>query len=267
MTQTDEMIVVEGEAPQTSNNSLPLSGMLEALLFVSDEPVSVVSLAEVLEKSAAEVMSALRDLQASYVSRGSGVELREVAGGWRLFTAPAYHDVVARYVGGWDARRLTAAALETLAIVAYNQPITRAGISSIRGVSSDSSLNGLVEKGLVREAGTADAPGNPMLYVTTRGFLERFGLTSLDELPDVMEFAPDDATKALIRQRLGGEALPVADEAARAQESAKQFETMAQDVLRAAEGAAETENPLQSMFGVVEKIDFDSLIFESDDDD
>ena len=215
-----------------------LPGALEALLFVSDEPVSVVNLADMIDMPVGRVEAALRALAAGYASRASGIELREVAGGWRLFTAPAFHDLIEAYVMSWDTRRLTQASLETLAIVAYNQPITRAGISSIRGVNSDSSLNGLIEKGLVRESGTADAPGNPMLYVTSRVFLERFGLTSIDDLPDVTTFAPDEETRALIRERLGGSPEPV-----------------------------EEQQDQGSLFDAVEKIDFDKLVFISDDDD
>ena len=229
-----------------------LPGALEALLFVSDEPLSVMTMAEMLDARASTVEDALKALSRSMEERGSGVELREVAGGWRLFTAPAFHELIESYVMSWDSRRLTRASLETLAIVAYNQPITRAGISSIRGVNSDSSLNGLVEKGLVREAGTADVPGNPMLYVTSRVFLERFGLKSVDDLPDVTAFAPDEETKALIRERLGGGISPQ-------EELAREAETT--DGARALAGAAAT------LFGAVDKIDFDKLIFESDDDE
>ena len=227
-----------------------LPGAIEALLFVTDEPVSVVSLAEMLEVRATDAEAALHQLAESLVARGSGVELREVAGGWRLFTAPRFHELIERYVMSWDTRRLTQASLETLAIVAYNQPITRAGISSIRGVNSDSSLNGLVEKGLVREAGTADAPGNPMLYVTTRVFLERFGLTSVEDLPDVTSFAPDEETKALIRERLGGDA-----------------RVSGLDDEETASGAEDAQIDAHALFGAVDKIDFDSLVFVSDDDD
>lgn len=217
-------------------NRLP--GAIEALLFVSDEPVDIMTISEMLDVRHDRVDRILRALARGYEDRGSGLELREVAGGWRLFTAPAFHDLIERYVVSWDTRRLTQASLETLAIVAYNQPVTRASISSIRGVNSDSSVNSLLEKGLIREAGTADAPGNPMLYVTTRNFLERFGLASVDDLPDVTAFAPDEATKALIRERLGG---------------------------GTAEEVAETEGGLP--FGAVEKIDFDTLVFDTDDDD
>ena len=130
--------------------------------------------------------------------------LREVAGGWRLFTNPVYHHLVERYVVSWDTRKLSQAALETLAVVAYLQPVTRAQIASVRGVNSDSPVSSLVEKGLVREVGTADAPGTPGLYGTTKTFLERFGLASTADLPPLELYAPDEETRRLIRERLSG---------------------------------------------------------------
>ena len=192
-----------------------LSGAIEAMLFVTDEPVGVIELADMLEADPKLVEQALVDLREKLEREQRGIQLREVAGGWRLYTHPAYHDLVEKYVLSWDTRKLSQAAMETLAIVAYLQPCTRAGVASVRGVNSDSSINSLVEKGLIREAGQADAPGNPTLYATTRGFLEKFGLRSVSDLPDFDEFAPDDATRQLIRERLsaGGQEARVAPEA------------------------------------------------------
>lgn len=192
-----------------------LSGAIEAMLFVTDEPVGVIELADMLEADPKLVEQALVDLREKLEREQRGIQLREVAGGWRLYTHPAYHDLVEKYVLSWDTRKLSQAAMETLAIVAYLQPCTRAGVASVRGVNSDSSINSLVEKGLIREAGQADAPGNPMLYATTRGFLEKFGLRSVSDLPNLDEFAPDDATRQLIRERLsaGGQEARVAPEA------------------------------------------------------
>lgn len=192
-----------------------LSGAIEAMLFVTDEPVGVIELADMLEVDPKLVEQALVDLREKLEREQRGIQLREVAGGWRLYTHPAYHDLVEKYVLSWDTRKLSQAAMETLAIVAYLQPCTRAGVASVRGVNSDSSINSLVEKGLIREAGQADAPGNPTLYATTRGFLEKFGLRSVSDLPDLDEFAPDDATRQLIRERLsaGGQEARVAPEA------------------------------------------------------
>ena len=160
-----------------------LAGALEAMLFVTDEPVGTIALAEMLECEVGAVEAALVRLRDDLETRGSGIQLREVAGGWRLFTHPAYHELIEKYVLSWDTRKLSAAAMETLAIVAYTQPVTRAGVASVRGVNSDSSINSLVEKGLVREVGTEDAPGNPVLYGTTRGFLEKFGRAALPTCP------------------------------------------------------------------------------------
>ena len=192
-----------------------LSGAIEAMLFVTDEPVGVIELADMLEADPKLVEQALVDLREKLEREQRGIQLREVAGGWRLYTHPAYHDLVEKYVLSWDTRKLSQAAMETLAIVAYLQPCTRAGVASVRGVNSDSSINSLVEKGLIREAGQADAPGNPALYATTRGFLEKFGLRSVSDLPDLDDFAPDDATRQLIRERLsaGGQEARVAPEA------------------------------------------------------
>ena len=192
-----------------------LSGAIEAMLFVTDEPVGVIELADMLEADPKLVEQALVDLREKLEREQRGIQLREVAGGWRLYTHPAYHDLVEKYVLSWDTRKLSQAAMETLAIVAYLQPCTRAGVASVRGVNSDSSINSLVEKGLIREAGQADAPGNPTLYATTRGFLEKFGLRSVRDLPNLDEFAPDDATRQLIRERLsaGGQEARVSPEA------------------------------------------------------
>lgn len=194
-----------------------LAGALEAMLFVTDEPVGTIALAEMLECEVGAVEAALVQLRDDLAARSSGIQLREVAGGWRLFTHPAYHELIEKYVLSWDTRKLSAAAMETLAIVAYTQPVTRAGVASVRGVNSDSSINSLVEKGLVREVGTEDAPGNPVLYGTTRGFLEKFGLRSPADLPDLADFAPDAETRRLITERLSAtrKDATVSDEQAR----------------------------------------------------
>lgn len=179
-----------------------LKGAVEALLFVTDEPVSAVSLAKVLEIGPGDVESILADLAVEYSEADRGMQLREVAGGWRLFTHPAHHELIEKYVISWDTRRLSQAALEALAVVAFHQPVTRAGINAIRGVNSEGVVSSLIEKGLVREVGRDRGPGNAILYGTTRTFLERFGLRSLDDLPPLEEFAPDDEIREAIRERL-----------------------------------------------------------------
>ena len=261
-----------------------LSGAIEAMLFVTDEPVGVIELADMLEVDPKLVEQALVDLRGKLEREQRGIQLREVAGGWRLYTHPAYHDLVEKYVLSWDTRKLSQAAMETLAIVAYLQPCTRAGVASVRGVNSDSSINSLVEKGLIREAGQADAPGNPTLYATTRGFLEKFGLRSVSDLPDLDEFAPDDATRQLICERLsaGGQEARVAQmsdgEAADPLDGLQfDFEDEGAGVALTSEksdGDGPASNAAQQMladamaqsFGLVEKIDFDNLKFETDDE-
>ena len=263
-------------------DQVQLSGAIEAMLFVTDEPVGVIELADMLEADPKLVEQALVDLREKLEREQRGIQLREVAGGWRLYTHPAYHDLVS-----WDTRKLSQAAMETLAIVAYLQPCTRAGVASVRGVNSDSSINSLVEKGLIREAGQADAPGNPTLYATTRGFLEKFGLRSVSDLPDLDEFAPDDATRQLIRERLsaGGQEARVAPEAQMSDGEAGDpldglqfdFEDEGAGVALTSEksdGDGPASNAAQQMladamaqsFGLVEKIDFDNLKFETDDE-
>lgn len=183
-----------------------LRGAIEALLFVSDEPVSAARVARILEADATTVNSLLDELSREYRDAERGFQLREVAGGWRLYTHPAYHDAIEQYVLSWDTRRLSQAALEALAVIAYHQPVTRAGVNAVRGVNSEAVISSLIEKGLVREAGRDREAGNAILYVTTRTFLEKFGLKSLDELPPLEEFSPDPQTEAAIRERLGGSA-------------------------------------------------------------
>ncbi len=250
-----------------------LSGAVEAMLFVTDEPVGVIDLADMLEVEPAQVEEALVQLSERFEREERGIQLREVAGGWRLYTHPAYHELVEKYVLSWDTRKLSQAAMETLAIVAYLQPCTRAGVASVRGVNSDSSINSLVEKGLVREAGQADAPGNPTLYATTRGFLEKFGLRSTKDLPPIEDYAPDDATRKLIQERLSGstEGVRVAPEAqlggvdlpyvAEGSASEVAYDEPASDDAQEALSQA-----MAGAFGLVEKIDFDGLNFDTDDE-
>ncbi len=185
-----------------SRENSGIKGAIEALLFVSDEPVPASRLAKVLEVATAEVDDVLKALAAEYAADERGFQLREVAGGWRMYTHPAYHQQVEEYVLSWDTRRLSQAALEALAVVAYHQPVTRQGVNAVRGVNSEAVISSLIEKGLVREVGRDKNAGNAILYGTTRTFLERFGLKDLSELPPLAEFAPDPETERAIRERL-----------------------------------------------------------------
>ena len=184
-----------------------LKGLLEALLLVSDDSVPATELARAAGAEPGEVASALAELAAEYADANRGIQLREVAGGWRLFTHPAYHDRVADYVLSWDTRRLSQAALETLAVIAYHQPVTREGVKAIRGVNSDGVISSLREKGLVREVGRDRDRGQAQLWGTTRLFLEHFGLRSLRELPPLEDFAPDEESRRFIRERLSGRSI------------------------------------------------------------
>jgi segregation and condensation protein B len=158
---------------------------LEALLFVSDEPLSAAVLAQALgvDRKQAEALCAA--LAEELESRGSGTVLRNVAGGWRLFTHPETAESVERFVLSSRQARLTKAALETLAIVAYKQPVTRHQVSAIRGVNSDGVLRALQDRGIVHEVGREETPGRPVLYGTGPEFLERLGLPSLASLPSL----------------------------------------------------------------------------------
>jgi segregation and condensation protein B len=162
-----------------------LDRALEAILFLAEEPVTAATLAQVVEAPRAEVDRRLVDLASAYEGRGSGLALRQVAGGWRLYT----HADVASYVEGFVLStrhaRLTKAALETLAIVSYKQPVSRHQVSSIRGANSDGVLRTLVERGLVEEVGREEGLGRAVLYGTTSEFLERLGLPSLSDLPPI----------------------------------------------------------------------------------
>lgn len=158
---------------------------LEALFFVSDEPLAATVLAQALEMDRRTVEALCDRLQRELEERASGLVLRNVAGGWRLFTHPDVAAEVERFVLSSRQARLTKAALETLAIVAYKQPVTRLQVSGIRGVNSDGVLRALVDRGIVEEAGRDEGPGRPVLYATTPQFLERLGLPSLAALPSL----------------------------------------------------------------------------------
>lgn len=162
---------------------------VEAILLVADEPIPANDLAQVLEVADAEVVGVLRQLRRGYLDHGHGFVLREVAGGWRLYTAPQAAAYVERWVTHGRSSTLSRAALETLAIVAYRQPVTRATISQIRGVDADGAVRTLVARELVVPVGRSDAPGQPVLYGTTGPFLEQLGLGAVDDLPALGVFA------------------------------------------------------------------------------
>jgi len=177
----------------TETLDVPLAELrpaLEAVLMVADQPLDHVTLASAVGYPPGEVVAALEGLAAEYAEQGRGFDLRNVAGGWRYYTREEYAAVVERFVLDGQRARLTQAALETLAVVAYKQPVSRARVSAIRGVNVDGVMRTLVARGLVEEAGT-DSETTATLYKTTSYFLERIGVTSLEELPELAPFLPE----------------------------------------------------------------------------
>jgi segregation and condensation protein B len=158
---------------------------LEAILFVAGEPLSSGTLAQAVEVDRRHIEALLEEMARSYEDRGAGITLRNVAGGWMLSTHPEAAPHVEQFVLSSRHARLTKASLETLAIVAYKQPVTRHQVAAIRGVNSDGVLRALADRGLVAEVGREEGPGRPVLYGTTPEFLERLGVPSLSALPSL----------------------------------------------------------------------------------
>jgi segregation and condensation protein B len=169
-----------------------LRAALEAVLFVVDEPVAEVVLAQVLERPQAEVAVLLGELAESYRDENRGIELRSVGESWRIYTRSECAEFVERFVRDGRRSRLSQAALETLAVVAYRQPTSRARVAAVRGVNVDAVMRTLLTRGLVTETGVERESG-AVLYGTTEHFLERIGMASLDELPPLSEHLPDSS--------------------------------------------------------------------------
>src|SRR6266581_3179060 len=182
--------MTEEPLPGTGESSSGLQPAIEAILLVADEPVAENMLAQVLEVAQHDIAAALRGLAASYTEQGRGFELREVAGGWRYYTRAEFAPLVEKFVRDGQEVRLTQAALETLAVVAYRQPVGRAQVSAVRGVNCDGVMRTLSLRGLVEEAGTDQETG-AILFRTTAYFLERLGLAGLDQLPELAPLLPD----------------------------------------------------------------------------
>jgi len=163
---------------------------IEAILFVSEAPVSEIELAEVLEIPRVEVAAALVELRDETAERSGGLVLREVGGGWRFYTTPEMKPYLEQFAASERATRLSAAALETLAVVAYKQPVSRGQVAEIRGVDSERALRTLQRHGLVQEIGHAPGPGQALLYGTTAMLLEKLGINTLGELPPLADHVP-----------------------------------------------------------------------------
>jgi len=166
-----------------------IKSILEALLFINEKPIEVNELAEVLEINRKEINSSLEELSADYKNRSSGICIVKVAGGYQMCSAPDNETWVKKMYQERSKQKLSTASLETLAVIAYKQPATRVEIEAIRGVSADNMVRKLSELGLIKIAGRKDVVGKPFLYITTRKFLEYFGINTLKDLPKLEEFA------------------------------------------------------------------------------
>jgi segregation and condensation protein B len=179
-------------------------GAIEAVVLAATEPVPAALLAQLIELPVTRVEELCDDLAAEYAREGRGFQLARVAGGYRFQTHPDAHPYVERFVLEGQTARLSGPALETLAIVAYKQPIARAQISAIRGVNVDATLKTLVARGYIEESGHEHSPGNPTLFSTTRTFLERLGLDSLEQLPSLADFVPEAGLVEALERGLRG---------------------------------------------------------------
>lgn len=184
---------VEVEAPEASEtyivqNAAERRGVIEALIFVSEEPLGAKVISEVLREDRAVVEEALLELAKEFNGRNGGLQLREVAGGWQFATRPEYHEHVRAYLKSRPSAKLSIASLETLAVIAYKQPVTVPEILEIRGVQSPSSVKTLLDKKLIVAKGRKDTVGRPMMYGTSKEFLMQFGLKDLGELPSMEDF-------------------------------------------------------------------------------
>jgi segregation and condensation protein B len=171
-------------------SKVELKKSLEAILMVVDEPVSEIVLAQITEVPTEEVVAELNEMATSYEVEGRGFQLRAIAGGWRFYSHPDQSPVVEKFVLDGQQSRLTQAALETLAVIAYRQPVSRARVSAIRGVNVEAVMKTLITRGLVEESGIEHETG-AILYKTTSYFLEKVGVNSIEDLPALAPFLPD----------------------------------------------------------------------------
>jgi segregation and condensation protein B len=162
--------------------------IVEALVFVSDEPITVKTLSDVLEEDKETIEAAVEELKQEYEERMSGLQLREIAGGWQISTRTEYHEEIRQFLKTRPSAKLSLAALETLAVIAYKQPVTVPEILEIRGVQSASAIKTLLDKKLITAKGRKETVGRPMMYGTSKDFLLQFGLKDLSELPSIEDF-------------------------------------------------------------------------------
>jgi len=178
----------EDQGTYAVQNAAERKGIIEALIFVSEEPITAKTIADVLREDRDLVQSALAELATEFNGRNGGLQLREVAGGWQFATRPEYHEHVRAYLKSRPSAKLSIASLETLAVIAYKQPVTVPEILEIRGVQSPSSIKTLLDKKLIVAKGRKETVGRPMMYGTSKEFLLQFGLKDLSELPSMEDF-------------------------------------------------------------------------------
>ena len=203
-TEDAQADAVETDAEESDDLGAPsLRAAVEALLLLADEPMSMMTLAEATRTPVDEVETTVQELAAEYTEQGRGFDLREVAGGWRFYTRAECSPLIERWVLDGQQARLTQASLETLAVIAYQQPVSRGKVSAVRGVNVDGVIKTLLTRGLIEEAGH-DGESGSILYRTTSYFLERLGISSLDELPPLAEHLPDLGDLEEVMDSIGG---------------------------------------------------------------
>jgi segregation and condensation protein B len=176
---------IEEKQPRSMSE---IVSIVEALVFVSDEPMTAKTLADVLEEDRDAIEAAVEELKAEYEAREGGLQLREIAGGWQISTRTEYHEEIRKFLKSRPSAKLSLAALETLAVIAYKQPVTVPEILEIRGVQSASAIKTLLDKKLITAKGRKETVGRPMMYGTSKEFLIQFGLKDLTELPSIEDF-------------------------------------------------------------------------------
>jgi segregation and condensation protein B len=235
-----------------------LKAALEAIIYAADEPATLEQMAQALGEERSAVRAALDELMAGYASDERGIEIRAVAGGWKMYTKPQHHDAVRRFVRSLrPPLRLTMPALETLAVIAYKQPATLPEIQEIRGVNCAGVIKTLLEKRLIVTAGRKEVLGRPILYRTSKEFLMRFGLSDIDELPSLKEFeqlarealGTDEGIAPVVEESVAAEALAASPQAGEAQPQAEAGESRAAAAAAGPAPAAEGSSRTKPEFG------------------
>ncbi len=225
--ETGTSLEPEEEKTSSAKISMPLAGMIETLLFITDRPLSLKRIGEIVkEKNPAKLENAIKELEENLNIRNSALRIFEIAGGFQMATKPEYAAIVRKLFADKMTLKLSKAAHETLSIIAYRQPLTRAEIETIRGVDVIAALETLLEKKLIRVAGRKETIGRPLMYETTPEFLKHFGLKHLEELPPIEQFEASEAesAQAPLKEEPASDPLPpqpplIAEETAQAQEN------------------------------------------------